>query len=168
MLRRSSNASQVHIPDESTLPRFDEVHIPPNLVVARPLRQIIEAMLRDSPTFRRQCARLGRSSSLTISVDHVLFALRARSQAVTDFSIDDEGRRVARVQLGQAADREEVLAHEFEHIIEQLDGVDLASLAKSATASVRRTDADRFETERAIAAGRQVVREIRTARRSRM
>jgi hypothetical protein len=47
--------------------------------------------------------------------------------------------------------------------------VDLPSLARQATAGVRIThDADRFETERAVAIGRQVSQEIRTAGRKRM
>jgi hypothetical protein len=105
----------------------------------------------------------------TISVDQVLIAATVPSRAVTDLSFDRDGRMLAHVQLGQSADPEELIAHEFEHIIEQLDGVDLPSLARRATAGVRLTqDVDRFETERAVAMGRQVTHEIRTARRKRM
>jgi hypothetical protein len=167
--RHSSSVTQLHTDDESAVPQFDEARLPPNLVVAAPLRQVLESMLRDSPTFRRQCARLSHSSLTTISVDQVLIAATAPSRAVTDLSFDRDGRMLAHVQLGQSADPEELIAHEFEHIIEQLDGVDLPSLARRATAGVRLTqDVDRFETERAVAMGRQVTHEIRTARRKRM
>jgi hypothetical protein len=103
-------------------------------------------------------------------LEHVLIAANDRSQAITNFGVDPDGRNHAHVQLGQLArDREEIIAHEFEHIIEQLDGVDLPSLARQATAGVRLTpDADRYETDRAVAVGRQVSQEIRTAGRKRM
>ena len=169
MARHSSSVMQLHVDDESALPQFGEVRLPPNLIVSAPLQQTVESMLRDSSTFRRQCARLTHSPSITVSVEQVIIAAAARSLAVTDFSFDRDGRMFAHVQLGQAPDREEVIAHEFEHIIEQLDGVDLPSLAKQATAGVRVTDhVDRFETERAVAMGRQVSHEIRSARRKRM
>jgi len=169
LARHSSSVMQLHVDDESAVPQFDEVRLPPNLNVSAPLQQTVESMLRDSPTFRRQCARLTHSPSITVSVEQVIIAAAARSLAVTDFSFDRDGRMFAHVQLGQAPDREEVIAHEFEHIIEQLDGVDLPSLARHATAGVRVTDhVDRFETERAVAMGRQVTHEIRSARRKRM
>jgi hypothetical protein len=167
--RHSSSVMQLHVDDESALPQFGEVRLPPNLIVSVPLQETVESMLRDSPTFRRQCARLTHSPSITVSVEQVIIPAAARSLAVTDFSFDRGGRIVAHVQLGQAPDREEAIAHEFEHIIEQLDGVDLPSLARHATAGVRVTDhIDRFETERAVAMGRQVTHEIRSARRKRM
>jgi hypothetical protein len=169
MARDSSSVMRLHIDDESAVPQFDQVRLPPNLIVSTPLQQTVESMFRDSPTFRRQCARLTNSSSITVSVEQVIIAATARSRARTDFSFGPDGRMFAHVQVGQAADREEVIAHEFEHIIEQLDGVDLPSLARHATAGVRRTeDVGRFETERAVAMGRQVTQEIRTARRQRM
>jgi ribosomal protein L18 len=167
--RNSSSAMQLHVDDESAVPQFDTVRLPPNLIVSAPLQRTVESMLRGSPTFRRQCARLADASSLTVSLEHVLIAARAKSQALTDVTVDRDGRMRARVQLGQAQDREEAIAHEFEHIIEQLDGVDLASLARQSTAAVRfRDEANRFETERALATGRQVAREIRMAGRKRM
>ena len=57
---------------------------------------------------------------------------------------------------------EELIAHEFEHIIEQLDGVDLAAHAAQRHTGVfaighRR---DIFETMRAKRAGRKVVSEL--------
>lgn len=167
--RHSSSVIQLHVDEESAVPQFEEVRLPRNLIISASLRPLVESMLRDSPTFRRQCARLTDSSLITVSVEQVIIAATARPQAVTDFSFDRNGRMFAHVQLGQTADREEVIAHEFEHIIEQLDGVDLPSLARHATAAVRLTqDVDRFETERAVAVGRQVTHEIRAARQKRM
>jgi hypothetical protein len=166
--RHSASVTQLHIDDARAVPQF-EARLPPNLIVSGPLRQLVESLLRDSPTFRRQCARLMHASSITVSVEQAILAATTHARAVTDFTFDRNGRMSARVQLGQTPDREQTIAHEFEHIIEQLDGVDLASLARRATAGVRLTqDVDRFETERAIAIGRQVTDEIRAARRKRM
>jgi hypothetical protein len=167
--RHSSSAIRVHIDEDSAAPQFDNVRLPANLVVAAPLRQTLESMLRDSPTFRRQCARIASAASLVVTVERVIIPAGARSLAVTAVRSDADGRMSADVRLGQSGDREELIAHEFEHVIEQLDGVDLLSLARDATAGVRFTeDADRFETERAVAMGRQVAHEIRTARRKHM
>ena len=58
----------------------------------------------------------------------------------------------------QRADLTELLAHEFEHLIEQLDGVDLKALARDGEA--RRLADGAFETDRAMAAGQQVAGEV--------
>ena len=53
----------------------------------------------------------------------------------------------------------ELLAHEFEHVLEQIEGVDLAALAASSGAA-RQVEAGVFESERARAAGRAVAGEL--------
>ncbi len=53
----------------------------------------------------------------------------------------------------------ELVAHEIEHILEQLDGVDLKTQAGSG--AVWKSDDGAFETRRAIEAGKRVAREIR-------
>ena len=71
----------------------------------------------------------------------------------------------ADVQLGPSADPVKLIAHEFEHILEQLDGVDLASMATRVATGVHMVPGSgHFETERAIAAGRQVASEVRRGR----
>ena len=47
-------------------------------------------------------------------------------------------------------DLTELIAHEFEHVLEQLDGVDLKALARAGEA--RRLADGAFETERAVTA----------------
>jgi len=169
MARRSSSATQLLNDNDAAVPQFVEARLPPNLIVSPLLQPVVEAMLRDSPTFRRQCARLINSPLITVSLEQLVVVRAGGAQAVTDFSFDRDARMAAHVKLGPTADREELIAHEFEHIIEQLDGVDLRSLAKHGTAGVRFTqDLDQFETDRAAATGRQVTEEIRMARRKRM
>jgi hypothetical protein len=169
MARRSSSATHLLNDSDSAVPQFVEAGLPPNLIVSPLLRPVVESMLRESPTFRRQCARLTNSPLLSVSLEQLVAVRTADARAVTDISFDRDARMTAHVKLGPAAGREELIAHEFEHIIEQLDGVDLRSLAKHGTAGVRFTqDLDRFETDRAVAAGRQVTEEMRMARRKRM
>ena len=53
----------------------------------------------------------------------------------------------------------ELLAHEIEHVLEQIDGVNLRALASTGVQGVRRIG-DAYETSRAIAIGRLVADEV--------
>jgi hypothetical protein len=70
------------------------------------------------------------------------------------------GAVVAFVSIGASPDPAEWLAHEIEHVIEQLEGVKLHALA-AMNQNVWRTSRDTFETDRAIRAGRAVLDEVR-------
>ena len=52
----------------------------------------------------------------------------------------------------------ELIAHEIEHVIEQLDGIDLETHVRTGTVSKREDGA--FETRRAIEVGRRVARDV--------
>jgi hypothetical protein len=54
----------------------------------------------------------------------------------------------------------ELLAHEFEHVIEQLEGVDLRQRATEPHSGVRKVDGGAFETDRANKAGRAAALEV--------
>ena len=54
----------------------------------------------------------------------------------------------------------EYLAHEIEHVLEQVDGVDLRRSARGGLEGVQETQSSVFETARAIAIGRVVAREV--------
>jgi hypothetical protein len=58
----------------------------------------------------------------------------------------------------------ELLAHELEHIIEQLDGIDLAAKAAVARSGVRECVDGSFETSRAVRVGTLVALEARAGR----
>ena len=72
---------------------------------------------------------------------------------------------IVEVPVGDPMAVVELLAHEFEHIVEQLDGVDLASWAgRSGVRRVGGSDRDgAFETERARQIGRRVAGEYLAA-----
>jgi hypothetical protein len=64
----------------------------------------------------------------------------------------------ANVFLSPSPNAVELIAHEIEHVLEQLDGVDLEAQAGSGNVWKREDGA--FETRRAIEAGRRVAREV--------
>ena len=65
----------------------------------------------------------------------------------------------AQVYLNPSPDAAELIAHELEHVLEQVDGVDLQ--AQAGNGVVWKSGDGAFETRRAIEAGRRVAREIR-------
>ena len=76
-----------------------------------------------------------------------------------------DGGIEAGVQVGLSGDPTLLIAHEFEHILEQLDGVDLPLMASRAGSGVHRVaGSEHFETDRAIAAGRRVLEEVSRGR----
>ena len=136
---------------------------PENVVIPEEgVRRTVVAMLRASPTFRRQCARIGRTSYLRVVVTRAIIpAGMPAASARTRITRASDGRVVADVELGHLGDHVTLLAHEFEHILEQLDEVDLAAMAARSGTGVRPLPLARgFETERAIAVGHQVAEEV--------
>jgi hypothetical protein len=129
------------------------------------LRGVVGDLCRRSPTFRRQVARLTGADGLTVTVQRLLVPLTPSSPWRAQTLITRVGGLVksAEVQLpaGDARLTAELIAHEFEHILEQLDGVELRRwIGRS---GVRRVGADRegspIETERAHRVGRLVANE---------
>jgi hypothetical protein len=148
---------RAYVPTE--LPAPESVPVPPAALRAGALRPLVEAMLRRSPTFRRQCQRLGSPQLQSVSLSHEMVqGARAR----TEITIVD-GRMSVLVRLGSRDDDVELIAHEFEHVIEQLDGIDLRARSSLSGTGVYVCSSDRasFETVRAIRAGRRVAQEFR-------
>ena len=140
----------------------DAVEMPANLTVPSSYRTTIATMLERSPMFRRQCLRLAAAPHFAVVV-RMLHPLtggpRARAQ------IRQDGNRViAQVEINPLGDFMELLAHELEHVIEQLDGIDLAAKAAVARSGVRTCVAGTFETNRAARVGSQVAVEARAGR----
>lgn len=136
---------------------------PPNLLVSSMYRPVVESMLRDSPTFRRQCVRIAAESRLTVRLSIGSVPLGSDVRAITRISWSGSGHLTAVVNIGFRENAQELIAHEFEHIIEQLDGVDLkarAALAHTGVTSIGHHSADKFETTRAQRTGLKVVAEL--------
>jgi hypothetical protein len=138
-----------------------------SLDIAPALRPVVADLCHRAPTFRRQIARLAAQPDLTLTVRPVAFASTVRWRAQTTIERVEGRVRLAdvRVQPGDARLLAELIAHEFEHVLEQLDGVDLGRWI--GRAGVRRVGADErgspIETERAQQVGRLVAGEYRSA-----
>jgi hypothetical protein len=135
---------------------------PPNLVVSPLYRRLVESMLRDSPTFRRQCMRIAGEPELTVRLGITSPPQISSLRAMTRLKRNAKGHLTANVDLAFSRDTEELIAHEFEHIIEQLDGVDLAAQVAQRDTGVTLVGhtGDMFETARAKRVGLRVVSEL--------
>jgi hypothetical protein len=126
-------------------------------------RTLLDSMLRASPTFRRQCLRIAGERKLTVFLALVSLQTRTTVRATTLVTRHRDGRMSARIELVRRDDIVELVAHEFEHISEQLDGVDLAAHAARPSTGVHAQTGQLglFETARAKRMGRLVATELR-------
>jgi hypothetical protein len=120
-------------------------------------------MLRDSPTFRRQCRRIANATRMTVVLEWFRPTGDVHLRARTMLSTTPEGLQHARVGIRPIENVVELIAHEIEHVIEQLDKVDLRTLAAVPASGVRGCGCrdQTFETIRAIRAGRAAAEEVR-------
>ncbi len=127
----------------------------PGNIHAGLLAKNVAGLIQSSSTFRAQCERIAAARNLRVDVELVptLGLVRAET-AITRY---EAGAIRAEVRIAFGQDYRELIAHEFEHIIEQLDGVDLRAEADQGRAWL--VDRHVFETRRASEAGRRVRRE---------
>jgi hypothetical protein len=154
----SFTAAQEYVADA---PRGETVKVPDNISAPPMIRELLETMIAHSGSFRRQCVRIAAERALTIHIRHVPVRLPGGIRAVTRISRPSEGRIVAHVVLHPFDNYVEMIAHELEHIIEQIDAVDLAEKARRGHIGVRVNDGPVFETRRAWLTGRAVAEELR-------
>jgi hypothetical protein len=114
------------------------------------LQQEFAELLQGSATFRRQCARIAATRPLRVTL-HVSKDLDEGARAQTTITRYEAGGIRADVTLRFGEDYLELLAHEFEHIIEQIDRVSLNDEVKKGRGWV--TPGGAFETRRAFDAG---------------
>jgi len=143
----------------------EDGRLPDTVHIESALRARISVMLKRSPTFRTQCRRVAATPRLYIRVHVNGTVPDQRFRARTRILKFKSGVIIAEVELRTPWAPEEWIAHEFEHVLEQIDGVRIAELADK-TGSVWRTSVDTFESERAIRAGRTVVEEVRRRHRA--
>ena len=157
---RVSVTSVHHYVAAEAVPR--QLALPPNLLVSSMYQPLVESMLRDSPTFRRQCIRIAGEPRLTVRLAVGSAPSRSGIRAATRITRTEKGRLTALIDIGLFENVKELIAHEFEHIIEQLDGVDLAARAALPHTGVTEFGyaADMFETVRAQRTGRKVASEL--------
>jgi hypothetical protein len=129
---------------------------PRTVTLPADLRPLIEQMLERSPTFQAQWQELvtRRLLRLRIELHPMIGPYRARS-SVRRYQY---GLIVAVVELPPRGKLVELVAHEFEHVIEQVEGADLRRLARAGSSGVYDLGYG-YETERAYEAGRRVAEE---------
>jgi TolB protein len=135
------------------------IGLPPNLEADQVFQVFLDSMWQSSSTFRRQVSRLAGTVSVRVLPED-LPRRPSSSRARTVLGHQDGSLVSARVYLKPSLDAVELIAHELEHILEQLDGVDLQ--AQAGNGVVWKAGDGAFETRRAIEAGRRVAREITT------
>jgi hypothetical protein len=114
------------------------------------------ALLGRSATFRSQCERVAdaRRVRVTLAIVSTLNSGRAQT-TIHRFS---SGAIRADVEVLFGENYRELLAHEFEHVLEQVEGVNLSR--EAADGRAWRLPGGAFETRRAFLAGVQVMREV--------
>jgi hypothetical protein len=122
----------------------------------------MEMMLRGSATFRQQCLRLDAPRvRVQIRRDPMLLDKPYRAITIIHRSADEI---VASVVISGFGDPTEWLAHELEHVIEQIEGVNLARLTQAGQGAWHSVEGS-FETIRAIRAGHTVRHEVQARHR---
>jgi hypothetical protein len=156
--RSSSSAVREYVAAESVTAR--ELTLPPNLLFPSIYRPVLEAMLLRSATFRRQCLRIAGEPRVTIHLQLPSVYVHG-ARAMTHFSWQKDGRLEANIEVAPMNDDVELVAHELEHVIEQLDRIDLPAKAALPDSGVHALEGRMFETNRAIRVGLKVAQEVR-------
>jgi hypothetical protein len=151
--RVAASAARIAACDAPTLSLPESIELSPDL------RTLIRESLEHSPSFRRQCRELAAAPHLRakVRINYHPFP-GSPVRALTTFRQVRSGRVNAEIEIRSALDLTELLAHEFEHVLEQVEGTDLDAL--TTTKDAKRLPDGTFETRRAIEAGRRVAREV--------
>ena len=152
-----SGASSVGFPSGSSRDMNLPPDLPSILEIPDAMKPMVVRMWRMSPTFRRQCARL-TEAALTVTVRLGLPKESAGAKAVTRIQVVRAAPYSVEARLRVA--EPEYLAHEIEHVLEHIDGVNLRWAVEQRLDGVRLA-AEGFETTRAVAVGRVVADEVR-------
>jgi hypothetical protein len=133
--------------------------LPATIQVESLLRSVTSSMLQKSPTFKRQCDIIGAAGHVVVKVRVVPAPKNSITRATTTFRRYTSGITVADVEIPAASPVIELIAHEFEHIAEYVQGVDLKALAQKHPREAFQLRDGSFETQRAVQAGRAVAHE---------
>jgi hypothetical protein len=136
--------------------RRDE--LPHNLEVHPALQAFVDRMWEASTTFRRQCRRLVAEPHAHVRLlleDLPARAVDVKARSHVRWQADGSGSAV--IHVGPSPEAIELIAHELEHLLEQLDGVDLP--ARAASGAAWKTSEGGYETRRAIEIGSRVAHE---------
>ena len=159
--RTSFTVARAYVPVREVHDEDDEM--PKNLKIAPMFRAHVQMMRALSPTFRQQCIRIAQEPRLIVVVEGEATSMPSESRALTRITRERNGGLQALVRIRHREQVTELIAHEIEHVIEQLDGVDLKSMVAMNASGVRQcrcAETGSYETLRAVLAGEQVAREV--------
>ena len=134
--------------------------LPPNIEYGPALDPTLRHLVQKSSTFAQQCARIAAAPHVRIAIVVVAapresLGPRARSY-ITRHAF---GALRVLVEIPMTVEHVELIGHEFEHIIEQIEGLDLPGLARAGRDGVVEIADGVYETARARAAGLAVANE---------
>jgi len=137
---------------------------PCQLVIDQNLRPFADSAWDGSATFRHQCRTLGAARATVIVTGA---SPRELDRAVARIEMSTQGTVFARVRvrLGRDANIVELIAHEIEHVLERVEGINLLLEWRHGSSRVTLLSGGAFETGRAIDVGRRVAREVHEAAR---
>jgi hypothetical protein len=133
--------------------------VPANIHASPALLHLLSRMARRSATFRAQCARISGTPGLVVRMRFAGLRDDRPFYARTTVRRHEYGAVIAEVDLYAPIDAVEIVAHEFEHLVEQIQGTDLRTLARVRGSGVTEVRRGEFETQRAVEAGRRVAAE---------
>lgn len=147
--------------DAETLTQ-SSVRLPDSILISPDLRPHIDAMLEGSPTFRQQFDRIVTTPKLIITARFDPTFQERGFKARSCMRRYDTGLLMVSMDIGVSPSPVEWIAHEFEHVLEQLDGVPLKGLVDRWRSGVWFSGSEMVETWRAMRAGQVVRREMQT------
>jgi hypothetical protein len=137
------------------------IGFPRNIIIEKELRATVVRLWASSPTFRAQCQKIGEHRLYRVVVvrDPTLSLYRdCRAQCV--LRVYSSGFVVARVTVPSGKHLDELIPHELEHVVEHIEGVDVARNVRKYGAGAYDAGRGRIETVRAMRAGRQARAEL--------
>ena len=133
--------------------------LPSNIKTSPDLQLLLVKMLNNSETFRAQCEKIAAAPQAHIEIK-IMPSIAQGSRAFSSIK-RSQGQLEITIQLVPMPPNlyVELIGHEFEHILEQIEGVDLRALASKPKSKVYRLYSGSFETDRALRAGHTVAYE---------
>lgn len=123
------------------------------------LIRLFMSFVARSATMRRQCAVIAGASHVRVVLKYTA-RLPAFSRALSTIERYEAGFVRVAIEVPVAADVGELLAHELEHVVEAIEGLDLPSLAKVGGSGVTELVKGVYETAGAKRTGRLASDEI--------
>jgi len=136
--------------------------MPVNVQMPLPLQLALDQLLVQSSTLRRQCAAIAAASTRAHLVIQVARPDMASCRARASFAWTSAGRLDVRIDVPFTRDFPELIAHELEHVVEQIEGLNLRRLSEQPASGVEGVATGTFETARARDAGRRAALEVQT------